>query len=335
LAGLGIRWWIIFLFMDIAVLGFNLIPGKFPLDTVLQSLTVPLRTEDNRIMALTRDGDYWRGILLSIRDVKSFAKIQENGGSFTITTQELEKDTRPVDFNFFIINAKTFTGLYQYYHHSASINAFCYIVKKHYDQHRKDAMDAEIRELGENPSNKLRLSVIEKYKGKLRYQTLMRPEGFEACLAALKRIKLLEFQCAEFKPEIEEYRPLSGLAKRITHKIIFQNDSVVGQIVAPIKRMIDRKSLLKARAIGIDNNDIEQIYKLENDLATLATYDYDQMARGVQLDSNNLPKTINDCQITLALLKLAEGKTMKATLEATVLHEAEEIEDDEDEVAEV
>lgn len=317
--------------MDISIFGFNLLPGSagVTLNDVLERIARhPLETKDNRIVAVTREGQNWKGVILSIRDVKHFTKIRQEQGRFTITAEQMEDGARPVDFNFFVINSRTNRGLYQHYHQSSSLNHFCWLLKGQYDDLRKERRNAALVALGEEATGRQKQAAHAPFKGSLRYQMLLRPGSFEECVEALAKIKIFEFQFAEFRPVQRAFRALEGVARRVTHRVAFQPHAAPADQRNSIITFLRNSTLFKAKVVGMDPHGIEQTFHLQNDLATFGTFDYDQLVNGMMIDSVNLQQTINQCAISGHLLNLMNTRQTRALFDAVVSGEGEEMEED-------
>src|SRR5262245_5589696 len=98
--------------MKVKVFGFELHMGNGITndDFFTHVSTLSGKPLDDRIIALHKKGDFWRGVLLSVKDAKAFCQIQRSGNAFTVTATELQKGANPVDFNFFVIHTATAKG---------------------------------------------------------------------------------------------------------------------------------------------------------------------------------------------------------------------------------
>jgi hypothetical protein len=319
--------------MDISILGFNLLPGcdEIALDDVLAEIAAnPLRTDDNRIVAVIRDGPNWKGVVLSIRNVKHFTKIQQQeNGRFRISAEEMQDGSQPVDFNFFVINTRTNRGLFQHYFQSSSLNHFCWLVKTKYDELRKSRREEALQGLGEDASAREKTRVRRRFDGTLLYQLLARPESFTQCVESLARLKVFEFQYAEFRPVERSFRALEGVTKRVTHRVVFERYATPNDQRRSVVEFVRNANLAKAKVIGMDPHGLQEIFHLNNDLATFGSYDYDHMVNGMLIDSENLPETINNCAITGHLVALMDTRKVRAMFAAAVEGEAEEPDGDE------
>jgi hypothetical protein len=67
------------------------------------------------------DKDFYRGLVVTVRDQDAFCTLVKSGGNFKIQVQNLEDAEQMMDFNLFVIAKKNGLGIYQYYQPSAGI----------------------------------------------------------------------------------------------------------------------------------------------------------------------------------------------------------------------
>lgn len=76
--------------------------------------------------------DYYKGLILTVKDQKAFCKLQGNLDDLEITVENLSGGDQLIEFNFFVINKKTGKGLYQFYYQSTSLSKFKEILKRRF-----------------------------------------------------------------------------------------------------------------------------------------------------------------------------------------------------------
>lgn len=262
------------------------------------------------------DEDYYTGLFLSIRDARSFCKIQREGRAFKVTHEELEADESIVHFNFFILNKKTYRGLYQYYFGAATLNFFNAFLLDRYKEMKNGIVDAEIAKLGQDPPKKKQAAIRKKYAKNLTYSIMERPESFRERVESLKRVRGFSFDYMSLAVDEKEFQPLSGQAKRINHEVFFQRpaDDNFSAIKGAVVNATRAAGIGKYQVRGIDAHDNEVVYKSANDFDVFEEYDYDDVTRTISIDSNDLVKSIDESYVIAELLDIAGRKTIKQLL---------------------
>src|SRR5689334_13966481 len=76
----------------------------------------------DRIYLTKQHGNYNVGLLVTIKDQKTFCALREKDDGFEVDVHELERGTSLMDFNYFVQSRKTGRALYQVYHHSCALS---------------------------------------------------------------------------------------------------------------------------------------------------------------------------------------------------------------------
>lgn len=270
----------------------------------------------DRIIALSKMDGLWAGVLLTIKDEKAFCKMRRaRGGRFTISPEELEEGTNMVAFNFFILNSATGRGLYQHYNHSASTNTFCGFCSERFRGLKKARIEEAARKAGLDPeSRSIRVRQIKnRFSDKLRYSVLIRQEAFDELVRDLSSIKSFDFEFATLGEKEKDFLPLGEHAKRVSHRMVFSNNPSPHQIKNGIIGL-NRIGLKRGKVKGIDPNGNEAVYKVMNNHQSFAEFDYDEVIRTVEIDSDNLVDSIQKSYIIGALIDLAKRPRVKALI---------------------
>ncbi|MCM8529455.1 MAG: hypothetical protein NE327_23225 [Lentisphaeraceae bacterium] len=140
--------------------------------------------------------DYIVGLLISLKDQKSFFKFKRGG--FQIKKEDLEADESLMEFNFFLFSFKSKRGLYQEYHYSTHIESFCRILTdKHFKQVtklRKKALDYDESRLSDEEIEELsNVDNIELVQPK----PLVKEQDFLTIAASFKEISKYEYYVLE------------------------------------------------------------------------------------------------------------------------------------------
>lgn len=270
---------------------------------------------DNRILAICKKDGFWVGVLLTIKNIKAYCQLKNDGKEFIITPKELDENSNMVDFNFFAIKPESGRGLYQYYHNSAGTNTFCAFCRKRYNEYRNLLIEKERLEAGGDAILKSELAKIKsKYSGVFYYSTLLKPNGFEDYVNTLKKIKFFSYEFSTIDSEEQNMTPLGKLAERKVYKLFFSRDpSITDRIKEAIINLSPSKKCKRAIIEGLDENDNDAVYKLLNDYNSYAEFDYNGLVKTVNINSSDLISSINESIIIKDLLRLAaEDRQVKA-----------------------
>jgi len=108
--------------------------------------------EHNRILFFntTHSKNYYVGLLVTVKDQKTFCQLVKKSGHLVVKVNELDDDSNLMDFNFFVLHKTTGFGIYQYYHQSCSVNSFGYFNNRRFAEYRDSRVDAEISAIPRN-----------------------------------------------------------------------------------------------------------------------------------------------------------------------------------------
>lgn len=153
--------------------------------------------------------NYYIGLLITVKDQKRFCELFDANGKLTVRVNELGKDSKLMDFNFFAINKKSGFGMYQYYHQSCSIGSFGYLSKSRFNELKDLAIKKELDEFGkESISNKQEKAVKRKHKGTLDIELLVRKEKLGELIAELDAVKSFEYSVLSLDIQEPEFGPI-------------------------------------------------------------------------------------------------------------------------------
>lgn len=254
--------------------------------------------------------EYLLGLLITIKDQKTFCQLSNEGDTPTIIVNEIAKKSDIMDFNFFVLNKSNGLGLYQYYHQSCSFNKFGYIASKLYHDLKEsksqfDINDIKTRDLSEREEEKQIKTIKKKYNFRLNYSVLIRPDSLVAILQEYKRIKAFEFDYAWLEPEENAYTLMKDLVKKEHRRLSFVQASVSGITSAIVKSLSDT-NISNGRVIVQDYYDNERIVEILNNPDKFGEYDFDHVA--YHLNSLKLDN-IKECWVIKELLNTCAQKS--------------------------
>lgn len=270
----------------------------------------------NKVIVLGQVGEFWTGVMLTIKDVKAYCAMKKEGGNFTISAKMLDDNSRMIDFNYFIICPTTGRGLYQHYFQSAMPNTFCNYCNTHYSKLRSDKIISEIGALGGEDviTAKDKKEIMRKYKGGFGYSTLSRPGSFLDSIKSLKEIKEFSYEISGLADEDNTYTPTSKYAKRAYHRFVISDGSPIKAVFEGIEKTLGMGDVGRAKVVGIDAFGNEDTYKLLNDYFTFEEFEYDDIVLKVSINSENITASLNGSDVISELLSIAARKEVHALL---------------------
>lgn len=258
----------------------------------------------------TSNDEYLLGLLITIKDQKTFCELSGDGDSLKIIVNDVAKDKSIMDFNFFVLNKKSGIGMYQYYHQSCSFNQFGYIASRFYKELRQSKMQSEIdtlkrQKLPKIDEEKNIKTLKKKYNFSMKFQIILRTEKLEDILNEFEKIKSFEFDYAEIIPQERGYTQLKGFVKKERIKLNFIDASVKGLSSAIVSSLADSK-LSNGRISVEDNNDNERSIDILNNPDKFGEYEYEDVTQ--KLNSITLDN-FKDCWVIKELLKVCSEKS--------------------------
>jgi len=295
--------------MKIRLLGLDFQPGKgISLADLFSYIASKQGTSLNfhgyeRLLYIEEIKEFHVGLLITTKDQKKFLELTQDSGNVKIEPRDVTEGAQLADFNFFLIHKKTGRGIYQYYHNSCALNPFAYLCRKHYDE-LKQAKIEQMLGLLKAPTEGAKSKVRKQYSGTLKWVQIVRPEAFDALIKTLSKIHSFSVTMSTLSQEEKVFRPLSLLAKKVSHEFKFSDDSTVSAIGDNIRSVIDKLAPDSGRVEGIDSDGLEQIIKLTNNPDSFGEFDYDNVAEKM----NFSPKEFATSWFMKEIVKIVESK---------------------------
>lgn len=302
--------------MNVKVYGFE---WRFPpvvtcADFASWLATISGKTYDNQMLAVTQKCGYWVGLLLTDKPGKSYCQKLRDGPTFKVTPQALRDGESIVDFNFFLLCEHTGRGLYQYYHNSARMTQFNRFCSGRFEELKGSKLREQLAALGDDDGAQ-RSRVQDQFEPGLQFAQLYKPESIDKLVAKMKRVRFLECECVTLRSVEEDFRPVSGVAKRVSHRFVFHRKGPMENIKAIIAELVTRSGMLKAAKIsGIDDLDQSVAYDLFQTPDCFSEADYDDWIGKVNIDSTRLIDCVQESAIVAALIELAKQTKIQTLL---------------------
>lgn len=223
--------------------------------------------------------DYHVGMIVTVKDQKTFCRLVSGNGSLLVKVDELELDTKLMEFNFFVINKATGTGLYQYYHQSCSLTSFGYLVAKRFREYKESLIQAEIDKIPQEDRSEGGIDKIRKhFKGHLKWEMLVRAEKLEELIAELARVKSFEWTVATPTVEQDDFKPLAPYIRNQKSKLAFEVGAPVNALAKAISAVVAALGVVKGRIEGQDADGLDRVLRILDNPENYGEYDYDDLA---------------------------------------------------------
>ena len=278
--------------MKVNVLGFTLdLPGGITLEQFYNYLTpfngqenplgdqLPEGENEKRILIGAR-GDYYAGLIITIKNQKSFCQLVEDGPSPRIVVERLNPNRRIMDFNFFIINRTNGRGLYQHYHQSAGLDVFGNFLRVLFTNQRLSLAETATQRGDERAASRL-------LKGRFRLAIMATRDNYKALVRELQSVDKFEFDCLEFGPAQDPLRGMAPYLRGRKHSARFKPDTVPGVIADQIGNVLAAHAIQRGRVTGVNQAGHETVIQLVKNKVRFDVLEYDEIAElmAFELDS--------------------------------------------------
>jgi len=292
--------------MDITVQAFELTTGNgITLEMLGEHMKVSSADPvDGRLLYIDRADGWWRGLLLTARNIKAFSRMKRDGGVIRLSPEAITEGEL-AHFNFFLLNEKKRRGLYQYYHGAASIHGYANILKKHYSRYKNQLISEDCQTEGENPEHPP-TKIKKKYSGSLNYQLVLRRQSFEDLVRNLQAIKNITIEFVEYKPNQKTFRTLANKAKIIKHRLTFMNkydDSIRNAII----KLVASDALKNLSGVGVEESGLERNFRLLQEPESLGKFDFNDIVLETEFDSRDVRGSLQAAPLLSRLKEIADN----------------------------
>lgn len=302
--------------MQVRLLGFRLFTQAANLD--LQSYVKFVKQKHgearelgahNRLLFIdsTHSPKYYVGLLVTVKDQKTFCELVEKSGRLTVKVSELDDDSKLMDFNFFVVNKENGLGLYQHYHQSCSLNTFGSYNSKRFVEYRDSVVKEKLEKLAEDQrSDKKAENIKKKYKGRLQWEILVRKEKLKELMAELDRIKSFEYSFLSLTADEPEFKPISDYVRRENRRLAFTSGSPVSKIADAVAKFVSSTDIDSGKVTGVDADGIDRVLRIADNPDNFGEYPYDEIAP--KINSLDTAKFQDSWVIKELLLKCSDHK---------------------------
>lgn len=285
----------------------NCTAKSLPIDTFFDKLSSDTHfSSGTRRIYTIKLKDFYAGLVLTIKDMRKFCKIVSEKGTIRITEHKLDANESMTEFNFFILNPKHHVGMFQYYHHSCSLNSLLGVsLKKKYGSYQQEMFTEKKEQLElDGYSAKAMKKELEPFRGRMSYSIIERQGSFEDRIRKMREISSIEFETIEpLEKLFSGFSAISNDINKQRHTLSFKAEARrERRLRDTVAEFVGKKKPVRAVAKGEDEHGAETVYKLLNDFDSFATYDYDNLVPSLMLDQANIHSSISKNKIVSELL---------------------------------
>ena len=247
--------------------------------------------KDGKILTIADyEGSYKAGILIKVRDAKSFFQVQGTGKQMKISAYKLDKQTKQTEINFFLFNESNGKGLYGYYHLSSHMNDLCVMAKRiheHLLHKRREELQTDLN------SGKITHRELKTKRGdlsQLKYVLMSRSGSIPDLIKEMDRIKKIKISFEDWDAHTKgDMTPIMRIAKHSNIEMSFDSNSNVGAIQDWITNIVHSgRKIRRLRAEGTDASDLDQVINLERNLEDFNRVDYNAIADATAVDLSDI-----------------------------------------------
>lgn len=251
--------------------------------------------EHNRFLFFntTHSKNYYVGLAVTVKDQKTFCELVNKSGKLVVKVNELDGNSRLMDFNFFVLHKTTGLGMYQYYHQSFSLNSFGYFNAQRFSEFKDGKIKAEISAIKDHKLTSAKEKAIkQKHKGRLRWEILVKKENLKNLIEELQQVKAFEYCFLSLTADEPEFQPLKNYVRKERTKLSFNSQSPVMALASSISNIVTKFGIDDGKIIGTDFDGIDRILRITNNPDNFGEYSYDDVAPKINaLDVDQFEKS--------------------------------------------
>lgn len=307
--------------MKVRLYGFTLKPGhrSVSLDDLydrMAALSGKADTSQSNMRYIyfnkSHNKKYALGIVITVRNQKSFCKLGPNG---VVTVENLKGNQKMMEFNFFLINKKNGVGLYQQYHHSCGMFVFGGYLISHYKALSQKRRDDEINALEHGEATRKKVARINRaYKPKLSFAALVHKASLKKVLSEFAEIKFFQYEFSDIESIKRVAAPLSPFARRRTEKVTFKKATAVSELASAIQDAVKSLNPRRGRVQVTTQEGDPLSIALEDIPENYGEEEYDTVV--TRINKLKLGEFYNHPMFN-ELIETVESKEYKGTFSAT------------------
>lgn len=262
--------------MKVKVSGFQWsLSNKLSLDDLMGHIAgkvdeeIPFDGHQRMIYVADHETSY-SGLVLTIRDHKTFCRMQGRGRQVRIAIGRIAGDEHITEVNLFAVRKDTQRGLYMHYHTSLSLSSFQTFMRRHYGDARAELI-AEAKEA----KDRVRLNKLKLSPRSLSWSLLTQTKGFKDLVAELNRVNDFEYNADTNVVKEGRYRSMLASVKGESRRVRFIRGTPPGTVAAQLDALVKDLGIERGTVHGEDAEGADRIVKLVNNAELFDEWDFD------------------------------------------------------------
>lgn len=290
--------------MDVKVMAFEISLGRGISMAALYDYIVATSgiAIDKRFIYLDQERGWWRGLVLTSKDIKAFSRLVKERGIVKLSPEAIHNGEL-AHFNFFLFNPESGKGYFQYYFGSSSINSFFFALKRKYKILRETLLNEACR-VADADINNIPGPIKRKFSGRMKCSIVLRQKTFAELMDELSYLKNITFQFNEYVPNQPLFRSLARNAKTIKHSLTFASHGDVS-IVRDLVAMVQGNMLKDLRGTGVADDFTERPFRLLDEPETLDRFDFNDIVLETEFDSDHVHQSMTNAPVITRLYEIA------------------------------
>lgn len=272
------------------------------LTEIQDSFERDIEFEDSNIknmICVRKQGNFWYGIFVRFTSRAAFMKLLKSNDGLRIGSQDLQRNEKISEVNFFLFDEEKKKGVYTYHYQSTWIDTFNKYVKLLYE----NIIAERIREI----DNLIKNKSITKSEGKrekkqytpLKIYIVTSQAGFENLMNEMRVIDKVSFSFKAKSISDDGYSPLREYARSQKVEIGISSHNATQNKIAVISNIMSQATRDCIKTITVYGKSSKElslpdlVAKIHKNYEYYAKKDYLEIYRGINIDFQNLDDTLN------------------------------------------
>jgi hypothetical protein len=249
--------------------------------------------------------EYCAGLVVTVKDHRNYCELVNTDGSLLVKVNELDHGSNLMEFNFFVFNKKTGTGLYQHYHQSCSVNSFGDLAKRRFIDHKKASREAALDAAGNSATKAKTAKIDARFGNKLTFSVLVRKEALKDLIEEMQRVKAFQYALATPEVPQDAFAPLKPFIRMKSERLTFSVKTPLGFVAQAIQAFVSGNIMSRGSIEAVDEDGIDRVIKIMDNPDSFGEYDFDDLVP--KLNELNLTKFEQSWVITELIKKCKEN----------------------------
>lgn len=251
------------------------------------------------MVCVRKNGDLWCGIFVRFIDRSAFMKLLKTNNGLKIGSQNLQRDEKLSEVNFFVFDENKRRGAYAYYHQSTWVDTFNKYVKNLYDGLVRENICQINKQLEEGEISKAEAKEKRREYTLLDTAIITSKEGFEKLMKRMKVIDKVSFSFKSDSVQDAGYSPLKTYARSqkieigiSTYNAEYNKAAVIKDIILQAgKDCVKTMSVYGKSSKNATLSDI--VAKMHKNYEYYSEQDYMNIYGKINIDFQNLDGILN------------------------------------------